>query len=416
MTLKDVLPQTWVDSDAGASLGGVSLSELAADHGTPVYVFDVEHIESRLDEFRRAFGPHVRLAYAAKAFWCIEMASLIERHGWWADVVSAGELLTGLAGGLPAGRLLMHGNFKTDAELELAATHGVGRIIADDPSEVARLNRMGGPPLDILLRLNVDVGAKTHPKIRTTGADTHFGMSADAADAAIAAAEGSSRVRLAGVHVHIGSQLIDPSVHGAAVAAASEFIAARRGRFPDTVDLDVGGGMAVPYVRDDPVIGLDRYADAISSAALGGGVEGLAITVEPGRSVVAIAAVVLYSVGVRKEAEIPFLAVDGGLSDNPRPALYDARYETVLANRPRDDHDRLFHVVGRHCEAGDRIATGLLPNDAAPGDIVGIPAAGAYAFSMASRYTMSPRRPVVFVQDGAAHVAVPAESLDDVVR
>ncbi len=174
--------------------------------------------------------------------------------------------------------------------------------------------------------------------------------------------------------------------------------------------------MAVPYVRDDPVIGLDRYADAISSSAMAGGVEGLAITVEPGRSVVANAAVVLYSVGVRKEAEIPFLAVDGGLSDNPRPALYDARYETVLANRPRDDHDRMFHVVGRHCEAGDRIATGLLPNDAAPGDIVGIPAAGAYAFSMASRYNMIPRRPVVFVQDGAAHVAVPAESLDDVVR
>ncbi len=416
MTLKDVMPLTWETSSAGASLGAVELVDLAATHGTPVYVVDVEHVEGRLHAFRRAFGPEVRLAYAAKAFWCIEMASLIERHGWWADVVSAGELLTGLAGGLPAERMLMHGNFKTDAELELATTHRVGRIIADDPSEVARLDQMGGPPLDILLRLNVDVGAKTHPKIRTTGADVHFGMSADAADVAIEAAANSASVRLAGVHVHIGSQLIDPSVHGAAVEAASDFIAVRRDRFPETVDLDVGGGMAVPYLRDDPVIELDRYADAIGSAVAAGGVEGVAITVEPGRSVVANASVVLYSVGVRKEADVPFLAVDGGLSDNPRPALYDARYEAVLANRPDDAHDRLFQVVGRHCEAGDRIATGWLPSDAGPGDLVAIPAAGAYGFSMASRYNMMPRRPVVFVRDGVAQIAVAAEGLDDVVR
>ena len=416
MSLDDVLPKTWSRFPRGAGVGGVALAEIADTHGTPVYVVDVDHIESRLDEFRAAFGDEVRLAYAAKAFWCVEMAALIDRHGWWADVVSAGELSIGLAGGLPAARMLMHGNFKTDRELDLATERGVGRIIADDPSEITRLDALDGPPVDILLRLNVDVGAETHPMIRTTGADVHFGMSADAADLAIELSERSPAVRLAGVHVHIGSQLIDPSVHGAAVEAASAFLAERRARFPQAVELDVGGGMAVPYVRDDPVVGLDRYADAIASAVASGGIEGLTVTVEPGRSVVANAGMVLYSIGVRKEADLPFLAVDGGLSDNPRPAMYGARYETVLANRPDDPHDRLFQVVGRHCETGDRIATGWLPADAGPGDLVAIPAAGAYAFSMASRYNMTPRRPVVFAQSGRAHVAVAGETLDDVVR
>lgn len=415
MSLEEVMPSSWSVSEV-AHLGGVSLPELASRFDTPLYVVDVAHIVGRFDEFRAAFGPAVRLAYAAKAFWCSAMASLVAGHGWWADVVSAGELLTGLQGGLPAERMLMHGNFKTTEELKLAAHHSVGRLIADDPSEIARLDQIDGDPLDVLLRLNVDVGADTHPKIRTTGADVHFGMSAELADEALALAARSAAVRLAGVHVHIGSQLQDPSVHGAAVSAAGEFLRARRGHFPDSVDLDVGGGMAVPYLRDDPVISLDRYADAILTAAQEVDIEGMTLTIEPGRSVVANAGIVLYRVGVRKEAEPPFLAVDGGLSDNPRPALYDARYETLLANRPLDRHDRLFRVVGRHCEAGDRIATGWLPSDAGPGDLIAVLATGAYAFSMASRYNMTPRRPVVFVRDGRAELAVVGETLEEVIR
>ncbi len=411
MALSDVLPLTWTDADS-PTVGGVELVEIAALHGTPVYVVDEAHIRQRLAVFREAFGTDARLAFAAKSFFCVAMAEVLAEAGWWVDVVSAGEMATAIRGGIPAGRILFHGNFKTDGELATAAANGVGRVIIDDPTDIVRLGAQASEPMAALLRLNVDVGADTHPHIRTSGADVHFGMSADAGDASIEAAR-AGPVNIVGVHVHIGSQIADPRSHRAAAQAAIEFVEERPGVFGDRYELDIGGGMAAPYVRADPVTPIADYAAAVGEAI---GDRPVRLIVEPGRSVVANAGVSLYRVGVRKDSDPPFLAVDGGISDNPRPALYGARYEAIALTRPGEVADHAFRLVGRHCETGDRITTADLPAATGPGDLIAVPATGAYGFSMSSRYNMLPRRPVVFVADGAARVAVAGESVSDVVR
>ncbi len=411
MALSDVLPLTWSGSDPPA-VGGVPLAEIAAAHGTPVYVVDEAHLRHRMTAFREAFGADTRLAFAAKSFFCIAMAELLAAEGWWVDVVSGGEMATAIRGGIPAGRILFHGNFKTDGELANAAANGVGRVIIDDPSDIVRLAEHASEPIAALLRLNVDVDADTHPHIRTSGADVHFGMSAEAADAAIEAA-GTGPVSIVGAHVHIGSQIADPRAHRAAAEAAIEFVEDRSDVFGDTYDLDIGGGMAVPYLRGDSVTPVADYAAAVFEAV---GDRPVRLIVEPGRSIVANAGVSLYRVGVRKASDPPFLAVDGGISDNPRPALYGARYEAIVVTRPDETADTSFRIVGRHCETGDRITTADLPASSGPGDLLAMPATGAYGFSMSSRYNMLPRRPVIFVANGVARVAVPGESLSDVVR
>lgn len=409
MAMRDVLPMSWSDEAAGPMVGGVALAELAAEHGTPLYVVDEEHLRARFTDFRKAFGADTQLAYAAKAFFCVALAEMLAGEGWWVDAVSEGEIKTALEGRMAPSRILFHGNYKTDAELGMALDEGVGRIIVDDPSEIGRINA-ADRSVAVLLRLNLDVAADTHPHIRTTGADVHFGMSVDAADAAIAAAV-DGPVNLRGVHVHIGSQIGDPHRYHDAAIAALDFIDERRQVFGDRPELDLGGGMAAPYRADDRLIALEDYADAIRSAI---GDAQVRLFVEPGRRVIANAGLSLYTVGVRKEAEPPFLAVDGGISDNPRPALYGATYEAVSLSRRGEEAP--FRIVGRHCETGDRITQARLPRDTGPGDLIAIPATGAYGFSMASRYNMLPRRPVVFVGDGSARVAVAGETLGDVVR
>lgn len=412
MALRDVLPTTWSDAGPVPTVGGVSLANLADTHGTPVYVVDEEHIRRRFESFRAAFGDDAHLAFAAKSFFCVAMAELVAEGGWWVDTVSSAEIATARRGGVPPHRILFHGNYKTDDELASAAANGVGRVIIDDPSDVPRLARHASEKVGALLRLNVDVGADTHPHIRTTGADVHFGMSADAADASIALSKGTP-VDLVGVHVHIGSQIADPAMHRAAAEAAIDFVEERPHEFPDRYELDIGGGMSAPYLRTDEVPSISAYGEAVLGAI---GNRDVQLIVEPGRSVVANAGISLYRVGVRKEATPPFLAVDGGISDNPRPALYGARYEAIAVDRVGDAHDSPFRIVGRHCETGDRITTANLPQGTGPGDVLAIPATGAYAFSMASRYNMLPRRPVVFVADGVARVAVAGEEIADVVR
>ncbi len=414
MGLEDVLPMNW----EGRALGGCSLSDLADIYGTPLYVVDERHVVDRLAAFQHAFGSDTVTAYAAKAFFCVAMAELLAAAGWWVDVVSGGELATALAGGIDPGRIVVHGNVKTDAELEQAIVAGVGRIVIDDPAEMSRLIEIAaGRPVRTMLRLNIEVGADTHPKIRTTGSEAQFGMSEHQADEAIAHLGGVAGhgITLHGLHIHIGSQLRDPQIHRMALDEVMAFAEKRRDRFSGKViDVDVGGGFGVPYVDADPVIPIESYAKVLT-AAVGEHVN-LRLMIEPGRSVIANAGVTLYRAMSRKGSERPFLAVDGGISDNPRPALYDARYEMRSITRADSPHDTPFRVVGRHCETSDRLGDMLLPGDTAPGDLLVMPATGAYAHAMASRYNMLPRRPVIFVADGQARVAVPGETLDDLVR
>ena len=410
MGLSDVLPDNWEAN----TLGGCALSDLAEIYGTPLYVVDERHVVDRLAAFRQAFGAPTVTAYAAKAFFCIAMAELLNRADWWVDVVSGGELATALAGGMAPERIIVHGNVKTDEELETAIAIGVGRVVVDDPAEMARLVTIAaGRPVRVMLRLNVEVGAETHQKIRTTGSEAQFGMTDAEADAAIG--QMADAVSLHGVHIHIGSQLRNPDVHVMALKAVLAFAEQRRDSFAaGQIDLDVGGGFGVPYLADDPVVPVEQFAEPLLHALSGH--PGIRLMVEPGRSVIANAGVILYRAVSRKGTDRPFLAVDGGISDNPRPALYDARYEMRSVSRFDQPHDTMFRVVGRHCETSDRLGEMLLPGDTAPGDLLIMPATGAYAHAMASRYNMLPRRPVIFVADGEHRIAVPGETNDELIR
>ena len=410
MGLKDVLPDNW-DGDA---LGGCPLSELADAYGTPLYVVDERHLLDRLARFQTAFGPNTVIAYAAKAFFTVSMAELLAKAGWWVDVVSGGELATAIVGGIRPDRILVHGNVKTDDELEVAIAANVGRIVVDDPDEMARIVKIAaGRPVRTMLRLNIEVGADTHPKIRTTGAEAQFGMTDEDADLAIGRIAGA--VTLHGVHIHIGSQLRDPRVHQMAFEAVLAFAERRRRSFVDgPIDLDIGGGFGVPYLGSDPVVTVEQFAEALLDTV--NDHPDVRLMIEPGRSVIANAGVILYRAISRKGSDRPFLAVDGGISDNPRPALYDATYEIRSVSRFEEAHDTPFRVVGRHCETSDRLGEMLLPADTGPGDLLVMPATGAYGFSMASRYNMLPRRPVIFVADGQHRVVVQGETLDDLIR
>lgn len=418
------LPRTW-SVDGGLSIGGVPLARLAERHGTPTYVVDETHVRARLAGFRAAFGRDTGLIYAGKAFLCGGLVHLLEREGWWIDVVSGGELELVRRAGFPLERTVLHGNAKTPEELRRAVSLGVGRIVVDHADElraIAAIGEEAGRRAEVLLRLNIDVEPETHAKIRTVGRTAHFGLDLEAASALVRAWPGSPALALAGIHIHAGSQIRDLDVFRQAARAAVAFLAPIRERFADVVDLDLGGGLAVPYLAAEEAPTPDDYAAALASGLHEAGVDrGLGahrLFVEPGRSVIANAGVTLYRVQARKR--LPGLgdvvAVDGGFSDNPRPSLYGARYDVVNASRPDAARDRAFRVVGRNCETGDVIAPEVrLPADTAPGDLLVVPVTGAYGFSMSSRYNGVGRPPVVFVAGGVDRVVVRRETHDDLL-
>lgn len=424
--LRHVLPATWTVRDGRAAVGGVDLGLLAERFGTPAYAVDEAHVRGRLAEYREALGEEATLVFAAKSFFCVAMAELLHEAGWGVDVVSAGELETALRGGLPPERVLLHGSVKPERETERAAAVGVGRVVIDGPGEVATLGaaaERAGRRLEVLLRLNADVAVRTHPKVTTTGTTTQFGMRAADTAAAARAVARTRGLELRGLHLHAGSQVRDLATYGRAVRALVELAASIRELIASgPIELDVGGGLAVPYRREDPApspaaLGR-RLRDALRAARATERLGPFRLLVEPGRSVVANAGVTLYRVGVRKRLADgrTALLVDGGMSDNPRPALYGARYELVLPLRADEPHRTPFDVVGRHCETGDVVARDApLPADAGPGDLVAVLATGAYAHSMSSRYNGLPRPPVVFVRDGAAREVVRRERIDDLL-
>lgn len=431
--LAPLLPRTWAVGADGVSIGGVRLSNIAERIGTPAYVVDEPHVEARLAEFREAFGPDVTLVFAGKAALYGALVKLLDRAGWWIDVVSSGELAVAMAAGLEAGRTLMHGNAKPPSEIERAIEAGVARLVIDHPGEVdlvsggAAALRAGDGEADperdevaVLIRLNADVAAVTHEKVRTTGAGAQFGMDARAAARAVERAARSSGVRPAGVHIHVGSQITDVDTFRRAARAVVEFAAPLRDAFGETIDLDLGGGLAVPYVRGDRAPPVAELAAALRTgleearapARLGR----YRLYIEPGRSVIATAGVTVYRVVARKR--LPdgreVVAVDGGLSDNPRPSLYGQRYEVLPVGGSGGEPETPVRVVGRHCETGDLISDAApLSAGLGPGDLVAVPVTGAYGYSMSSRYNGLARPPVVWVRDGEARVVVRRETIAD---
>jgi diaminopimelate decarboxylase len=419
-----LLPLTaTVDADGRLAVGGVDLTELAEEEGTPLFVYDEEHLRARCREAVEAWGEGV--AYATKAFLCVAMARLACEEGMDLDVSTGGELHTVLAAGVPPARLVLHGNNKSDEELATALRVGVGRIVVDSFDEIDRLERLvevAEPPVRprVLARITPGVEVHTHEFVRTGQDDSKFGfgLASGAATRAVArlrALDTAGLVDLVGIHAHLGSQVFAIAPFVQAIEVLAEFSAPLG--LPELV---VGGGLGVAYVNGEEAPPMAQWARAVREACTRAGIDpGVRVTAEPGRSIVAAAALTLYRVGTIKD--VPgyrtYVSVDGGMSDNPRPVLYGSGYEAFLPRATGAPRPLPIRLVGKHCESGDVVvADGRVPADLSVGDILATPVTGAYGHSMASNYNKVPRPAVVFVRHGTARTVVRRETLDDLLR
>jgi diaminopimelate decarboxylase len=411
-----LLPDTaTVDSTGHLSMGGCNVAELAAEYGTPLFVYDEAHLRLRCREAVAAFPDGV--AYATKAFLCGAMAQLAHEEGMHLDVATGGEIHISLAAGVPAGRLVFHGNNKSVTELRQALVAGVGRIVIDSMVDFERIEALvaeGTQIPNVLIRINPGVEAHTHEFLRTGGVDSKFGISIDGGAAAevISRARSSSAMNLIGVHAHVGSQVFDVGSFEKAISLIGEFVAPL-----DIEELSIGGGLGVAYVEGEVAPTLAEWGKAIQQAAVAAGISAR-IVAEPGRSIVAQAAITLYTVGTIKE--IPgirtYVSVDGGMSDNPRPVLYGSGYEVFDPRRTITNRTREIRLVGKHCESGDVLAwSARVPEGLAVGDLLSTPVTGAYGHSMGSNYNMIRRPAVVFVANGEARLVVRRETNDDLI-
>ena len=413
-----LLPDTaGVGDDGWLTIGGCSVRDLATEFGTPLFVYDEVHIRARCREAVAAFGPQ-RAVYATKAFLCRAMARLAHDEHMRLDVATGGELHTVLSAGVPADACVMHGNNKSVTELRQAIGAGVHQIVVDSFDELDRLDALhadgGGAVPDVLLRITPGVHAHTHEFIATGQDDSKFGFNLGNGDAmrAVDRARSSSSVRLVGLHCHIGSNVFAASSFGKAAEVMATFAAPL-----DLPELVLGGGLGVAYVDGEEAPSITQWGNVLRDACESLGVRSR-VSVEPGRSIVAAAAITVYTLGTVKH--IPgvrtYFAVDGGMSDNPRPVLYGSGYESFLPRSPFAERDLVGRLVGKHCESGDVLLfDAKLPSDVAVGDLVATPVTGAYGQSMGSNYNRITRPPVVFVGDGDARVVVRRETFDDLL-
>jgi len=419
------------DADGVISVAGLKLTDLADQVGTPAYVMDERDFRERAGAWRDAFAGWT-VYYAGKSFLCTTVARWVAEEGLSIDVCSLGELTVALRAGVPAERIGMHGNNKSEAELRLGLERGVGRIIVDSADEIGRLERLCAE-LDttarVLIRVTTGVEAHTHEYIATAHEDQKFGFSIQGGQALVAMVRcyHSPRLELLGVHSHIGSQIFD--TNGFEVAARRTlklFSQFREATGVSLAELDLGGGFGIAYTKEDDPASPEELARGLREI-VGHEIRAFdltepAISIEPGRAIVGPAALALYRVGTVKLVEIGggmsrrYVSVDGGMSDNIRPALYAAEYSAALASRTSGADPVVSRVVGVHCEGGDILVRDeFLPADVRPGDLLAIPASGAYSRSMASNYNHVPRPPVVSVRDGRVSTLIRRETLDDLL-
>ncbi|MFB6810460.1 diaminopimelate decarboxylase [Streptomyces sp. NPDC056387] len=410
----------------GLAVGGVPLTEIADRFDTPAYVLDEGEVRARCRAYRDAF-PDAEVLYAAKAFLSRAMVHRVAEEGLGLDVCSAGELELAVTAGFPPDRIVLHGNAKSPRDIATALRLGVGRIVIDSPSEIARLAAAVGPDghQKVLVRVVPGISAGGHEKIRTGTEGQKFGLSLidGSAQHAVARILGQPQLELVGLHCHIGSQITDVTPYAGAVRRMVGLMARIRDAHGTVLpELDMGGGHGIAHRPGEAALDLPALARRLraelaeSCAAAGLPVPRLAV--EPGRAIAGPAGVALYRVlAVKRTGDRVFVAVDGGMSDNPRPALYGARYAPRLIGRHSTAGPLTATVAGRHCEAGDVLATDVdLPGDVRPGDLLAVPVSGAYQFSMASGYNMVGRPPVIAVDDGTARLLVRRETLDDFRR
>ncbi|NEW74865.1 diaminopimelate decarboxylase [Streptomyces rhizosphaericus] len=411
-------------ADGDLAVGGVSLTELADRFGTPVYLLDEAEVRARCRAYREAF-PEAAVLYAAKAFLCRAMAHWAAEEGLGLDVCSAGELELAVTTGFPPEHIVLHGNAKSPYDLQAALRLGVGRIVIDSPSEIARLAVAvpEGSRQKVMVRVAPGIAAGGHAKVRTGTDDQKFGLSLTDGSAhhAIARILDQPRLELVGLHCHLGSQITSAKPYLAAVRRMVGLLARVRDQHGVTLpELDLGGGHGIAYRPGEPVLDIaalgPRLRAELADSCAAAGLPVPRLIVEPGRAVVGPAGVALYRVlAVKRTGHRNFVAVDGGMSDNPRPALYGVRYAPRLVGRATTAPPTTTTVAGRHCEAGDVLAgEAELPGDIRPGDLLAVPVAGAYHLSMASGYNLVGRPPVVAVADGRARLLIRRESLDDI--
>jgi diaminopimelate decarboxylase len=424
-----VWPVTARRSPAGVlTLGGIDVRDLAAEFGTPAYVLDEQDFRDRCQSWRDAFAG-ADVYYAAKAFLCTEIARWIADEGLGMDVCTGGELAVAERVGFPPERLTFHGNNKSISELERALDYGVGRVVVDSFEEIVRLAALAERRevrQKVLLRATPGVEAHTHEFVQTGQEDQKFGFSLASGAAAEAARRiiGLPSLELVGLHCHIGSHIFDTRGFSLAAHRMVGLLADVRDEHGiELPELDLGGGTGIAYTSADDPMPVKEFADGLRAiverecAATSLAVPRIAV--EPGRAISGPTTVTLYEVGTVKE--LPglrtYVSIDGGMSDNIRTALYDARYTAVLASRQSTADPRNVTLCGKHCESGDIVVHDVpLPGDLASGDLVAVPASGAYHRSMASNYNHVPRPPVVAVRDGAARVIVRRETEDDLLR
>ena len=409
-----LLPDTaTVGDDGSLSVGGCRIDDLAAEFGTPLFVYDEQHLRNRCREAVAAFGGG-NVIYATKAFLCKAMAKLAHEESLLLDVATGGELYVALAAGVPADRCVMHGNNKSEDELRYAITEGIRHIVVDSFDEIDRIESInaGDRRTRVQVRVTPGIHADTHEYISTGQDDSKFGFNLANGDAmkAIERCRASRSIQLAGVHFHIGSNVLDADLLGRATGAMVEFFGPL-----ELAELTVGGGLGVAYTASQHAPTMGQWSTVVRAAAasLPAGVE---VMVEPGRAIVASGAITVYRVGTVKE--IPrvrdYVAVDGGMSDNIRPMLYGAEYEVFMPAHPTALRDRPVRLVGKHCESGDVLVDDAhVPSSLAVGDLLAIPVTGAYGYSMSSNYNMVTRPAVVFVADGTARIVRRRESYAD---
>lgn len=412
-----LLPDTAVeDGDGHLCVGGVDVGDLAADFGTPLFVYDEAHLRARAREAVEVLGADGAI-YATKAFLCRAMAELAHSEGMRLDVATGGEMAVALAAGVPGDRMVLHGNNKADWELRAALDAGVGRVVVDSEVELDRIEALvaaGQPRPKVLLRINPGIEVHTHEHVRTGNLDSKFGFPLPTGQAhdAVARAAASGAMDLVGLHLHIGSQVFSVENFLEGLRVVAPFVVAE-----GLPELIVGGGLGVAYVEGEEAPTLSAWAGAILRSCREAGITA-DVAAEPGRAIVAQAALTLYMVGTVKR--IPgvrtYVAVDGGMSDNPRPVLYGSGYETFLPRAVGADRELPIRLVGKHCESGDVIVRdGSVPGDLAVGDVVATPVTGAYGHSMGSNYNKALRPPVVFVRDGQARLVVRRETVADLL-
>ncbi len=421
-----------VNAAGHLSIGGADAVSLAAEYGTPLYVMDEALIRKHCAEFRgsmeRFYGGKGLVCYASKAFCCKAMCRVMQEEGMGLDVVSGGELYTAMSVNFPAEKICFHGNNKTDAELRYALECGVGRIIVDNMEELSRLNGLAaeaGVTAGIMFRIKPGIDAHTHDFVKTGQIDSKFGFALETGEAfeAVRAAIACEHLKLRGLHCHIGSQIFDIAPFEEAAEVMLHLIAKIKQELHYEIEeLNLGGGFGIKYVEsNDPVpyaTYMERVSTRVKACCETLGIAQPFILIEPGRSVAAPAGVTLYTAGAVKH--IPnirtYVSVDGGMTDNPRYALYKSEYDALVANKAGAPKTETVTIAGKCCESGDLIGEGMAIQPVAAGDIIAVCATGAYNYAMASHYNRIPMPAVVFVRDGASRVVVKRETYADLVQ